>query len=179
MKDRRLAANYAEALLDLVSAEEADAADSLLTAIAQAFKNEPFRDLMCDPAIERETRKHVLYGIADKAGTPRNVRNFLGLVVDHNRTPVLPAIAQLFHEMREDRLGIVRVEMATAVALDEALRQRTEAALAKSTGRQVKVAYRVQPDLVGGAVARVGSRIFDGSLKTQIAQLRQQMAQDR
>lgn len=179
MKDRRLAANYAEALLDLLDTSEADAADRVLGGIAEAFGTTPgFRNLMRDPAVDRDDRKKVLFGIAEAASAPRSVRNFLGVIADHNRTSSLPSIAELFHELREERLGVVRVDMATALPLSEDLRSRTERALSSRTGRQVRVAYRVEPDLVGGAVARIGSRIYDGSLKTQIAQLRQRMAQD-
>ena len=179
MKDRRLAANYAEALLDLVEGSEADTADRILSGIAEAFRTTPgFRALMRDPAVDRDRRKQVLFGIADGAEAPRTVRNFLGVVADHNRAAALPSIAEMFHRLREERMGVVRVDMATAVPLADELRQRPESALARRTGQQVRVSYRVQPDLIGGAVARVGSRIYDGSLKTQIAQLRQRMAQD-
>lgn len=179
MRDRRLASNYAEALLGLLDAGEAAAADTLLEGLAAAFRDGGgFRNLMRDPAIDREVRKKVLVGIADASSAPRSVRNFLAIIADHNRTVALPSIAERFHQLREERLGIVRVEMATAVPLSDDLRRRTESALAHRTGHEVRVSYRVQPELIGGAVARVGSRIYDGSLRTQIAQLRQRMAQD-
>ena len=109
---------------------------------------------------------------------PRQVVNFLRTLVDHRRTPVLPSIAQLFHEERERAAGVVPAEIATAVPLDDALRRRAQQALERATGKRVRLSSRTDPGLIGGAVTKVGSVVYDGSLRTRLDRLRTTMVQE-
>lgn len=180
MKDRKLAIRYARALLESLPGEgEAEQADGFLTALRGALdESAELRGLLFDPAVPRATRKSVLRKLADENAMPRQVGNFLATVVDHNRTAALASIAEVFHERREARAGVVPAEIATAWPLSEDLKARTLRALEKITGRKVRLTTRVEPDLIGGAVTRIGSEVHDGSLRTQLAQLRRRMSQE-
>ena len=180
MKHRKLAANYAGALLSILTDDQQAAqADAFLQALRQAFgQSSEFRELLRDPAAPRVGRKKVLMALAEQSGAPVAVRNFLGVLADHNRAAVLPEIAETFRQLWEQRQGIVPVTLTTAAPLGDDLRQRAQAALERRTGQRVRLDCKVDPALLGGAVARVGSRLFDGSLKTQLQQLRQHMAHD-
>jgi len=180
MKDRKLATRYARALLASVTDETAaDKIDSFLMALRAAFdESADLRGLLFDPVVPRATRKSVLRALADQNDMPREVGNFLATIVDHNRAASLPSIVEVFHEEREKRIGVVPAEITTAWPLPDELKRRTLEALERMTGRKVRLTAQVEPDLIGGAVTRIGSEVHDGSLRTQLARLRRRMMQE-
>jgi len=180
MKDRKLATRYARALLASLSDESvAERADDFLNALRAAVEESAdLRGLLFDPAVPRTTRKSVLRSLAEQAGMSHKVGNFLATVIDHNRASALASIAEVFHEEREKRIGVVPAEITTAWPLTEELKQRTLEALERMTGRKVRLTAQIEPELIGGAVTRIGSEVYDGSLRTQLAQLRRRMMQE-
>jgi len=180
VRDRKLATRYARALLSLLPEPRAlEAADAFLDALRAAMdQSREVRDALLDPAVSRAQRKAMLGALATRAGMPPVVVNFLNTVVDHHRAAALPSIAVVFHEERERAMGIVPAELTTAVALADDQRDRARAALERATGSQVRLVCHVEPGLLGGAVTRIGSRIYDGSLRTQLAALGARMAQE-
>ena len=180
MKDRKLATRYARALLSSLHDEAtSETADRFLIALGEAFeKSEDFRDLLLDPAVPRDLRKKALRQLAGESGAPDQVQTFLDAVVDHNRESSLPSIAAVFHEERERAAGIVSAELTTAVPLGDDLKQRAMQAIQKMTGRRVRLTTNVDEDLLGGAVTKVGSKIYDGSLRAQLDELRRKMIQE-
>jgi F-type H+-transporting ATPase subunit delta len=180
MTDRKLASRYARALLSSLSDFHlAEQADHFLTAVRQSLdESAEFRDLLYDPAVPRATRAQVLRTLAERAEMPTQVANFMATIVDHNRTTSLPSIAEVFHELREEAAGIVPAEVTTASPLTGELKERTMRALEQMTGRKVRLTTHVDPKILGGAVTRIGSNVYDGCLKTQLDQLRRKMTQE-
>jgi len=180
MKDRKLASRYARALLASLSDPSiAEHADQFLNVLRQSMdESEDFRNLLLDPAVAKRTRSEVLTKLAENAGMPDQIGNFLKTIVDHDREASLPAIAEVFHEVREEAAGIVPAEITTAVPLTDDLKERTLKVLEGMTGRKVRLTTQLDPQILGGAVTKVGSTVYDGSLKTQLAQLRRKMTQE-
>jgi F-type H+-transporting ATPase subunit delta len=180
MKDRKLASRYAGALLSVFpEASQAEPADHFLTDVSRAMaESEELRDILLDPAYSRTSRKAVLHELADKHSMPHQVHNFLSVIIDHNRAGAIPAIAAVFHEEREKALGIVPAEITTASPLSETLLARAQSTMEKMTGKQVRLTCQVEPDLLGGAVTKIGSKVYDGSLRNQLEKLRRRMAQE-
>jgi F-type H+-transporting ATPase subunit delta len=180
MKDRKLASRYARALLSsLPDSQSAEKADQFLAVIRESLGESPdFRDLLFDPAVPKSTRKQVLRTLAERAEMPPQVANFLATVVDHNRATSLASIAEVFHSEREAAAGIVPAEITTAWPLTNDLKERTQRALEQMTGRKVRLTANIDPTILGGAVTTVGSTVYDGSLKTQLEQLRRKMTQE-
>lgn len=180
MRDRKLAARYARALLSVLpDPAEAERADRFLITLADAMeRSEEFRRVMLDPAIGRDERRRVLEMLAARSGLGEKMRNFLGTLVDNNRSGSIPSIAEVFHEVREEAAGIVAAEMTTAFPLPADLQQRASDAIQQLTGSKVRLECKVDADLVGGAVTRIGGTVYDGSLKTQLGQLHMRMVQE-
>jgi len=180
MKDRKLAVRYARALLAaLPDPAVALAADQFLTALAREMdQSERFRDLMLDPAFSNSERRPLLGRLVEEIRLPAEVGNFMAMLVDNRRLGSLGSIAQLFHELREESQGIVPAEIATATPLGADQQQRAQTAIERLTGRGVRLTCRVDPALIGGAVTKIGSEVYDGSLRTQLAQLRRRMAEE-
>ena len=85
--------------------------------------------------------------------------------------------AAVFHEEGERQQGIVAAEMTTATPITEETKQRAKSALERLTGAKVRLTFNVKPDLIGGAVTKIGSTIYDGSLRSQLEQLKRKMAE--
>jgi len=180
MKDRQLAGRYARALLESIpNKDAAEEVDRFLCSLGEALEeSREFRDLLYDPAFPRATRESVLRSLAERAGMIVQVANFLSAVVNHNRATSLPSIAKMFHEEREAAMGVVPAEITTAKPLGDDLKERTLRALEQITGRKVRLTSQVDSGILGGAVTKVGSTVYDGSLRTQLAQLRRKMTEE-
>ncbi len=180
MKDRKLAVRYARALFAAYpEADQNEAISRFLINLGKSIgESRELRDRLLDPAVARSKRTEVLTGLARKAGLPKGVSNFLDTLVNNNRVAALPAIAAVFEEMREEALGIAPAEITTAAPLTDDQRRRAESAVRKLTGRNVRLTCKVEPSMIGGAVTRIGSTVYDGSLRTQLEQLRRAMAEE-
>jgi F-type H+-transporting ATPase subunit delta len=104
------------------------------------------------------------------------VASFLAVVAGHGRAAALPAIAEAFRAAKDEALGIVPATLITAAPLPADLVARAHAVLEKLTARKVRLTCEVEPALLGGAVTRIGSTVYDGSLSTQLGALRRRMA---
>jgi len=180
MRDRKLASRYAGALLSVLpDPAQAKATDDFLAALRDAMQESgEFRDVMLNPGFPHSLRKGVLRELSQRHGMPGLVSNFMETLVDNNRVTALPVIAKAFHEAREEAMGVVPAELTSAKPLEAPLRERAQAALEKLTGRKVRLDCRVEPDLLGGAVTKIGSKIYDGSLRSHLIELRRRMGQE-
>ena len=179
MKDRQLASRYARALLESIPNKDAEEVDRFLGSLGEALEeSREFRDLLYDPAVSKAARESVLRTLAEQAGMIVQVANFLSAVVSHNRATSLGTIAKVFHEQREAAMGVVPAEITTAEPLADDLRELTLRTLEQISGRKVRLTSQVDPGILGGAVTKIGSAVYDGSLRTQLAQLRRKMAQE-
>ena len=104
-----------------------------------------------------ERRKAALAALVQAGELPTKIGNFLNTLTDNNRTAALPAIAVEFHQAREESLGIVAAEITTARPMTDDLEQRARESLERMTGSKVKLSCTTSPELIGGAVTRIGS----------------------
>jgi F-type H+-transporting ATPase subunit delta len=177
MKDRKLATRYARALFTALSDPAAlEAADATLSSIGRAVDTHTGLELLLiHPAVPRRTKKQVLVQLAgDGAGKP--LLSFLSVVAGHGRAAQLPAIAEAFHTLREEAQGILAASITTAAPMAPDLEAKTRAALERLTGKRIRLTTSVDESLIGGAVTQIGSTVYDGSLRTQLANLRRRMA---
>jgi F-type H+-transporting ATPase subunit delta len=178
MKDRKLAKRYARALFSaLPDPATVQAADTFLDALGRAIaSSSELQFLFVNPAVPRRTKKAVLAKLAGEARAGHAVASFLSVVVDHGRAGSLPAIAEAFHEIHEEAQGIVQAAITTAVPLTPELEESARSVLERLTGKRIRLNPRVDRSLIGGAVTQIGSTVYDGSLRTQLANLRRRMA---
>ena len=169
-----MGARYAQALYDLaeqggvVAQVEAD-----LSGMSQLRAESPdFRRLLESPTLGREDKARGLSAIADAAGVSGLTRKFLGLLGANGRVAALPSVAAAFRRIAADRRGATAAEVVTAVALTPAQRDGIAAALRQAIGRDPEITTRVDPSLLGGLRVKVGSRLFDASLRTRLDQMR-------
>ena len=172
-----VANRYAKALASLATTEkDARKIQQELGKFGSLLrKNAELRQVLVSPAISLEKRKAVLGAVITRLKLTKISSNFLQVLLDNFRMEILEEIATAFKRLSEERLGIVRVEVKAADPLTEAQQKALQKSFEKITSLKVELAVSQDPTLLGGMVARVGSTVYDGSLKNQLAQLSEQL----
>ncbi len=168
-----LAGRYATALFELaLEGNQLDEVAADLEYLDEALaKSDDLARLVRSPVISRDQQMRALDAIAERAGANDLVRRFLGVLAEHRRLYVLAHAIAAFKMALAAHRGEVRAEVASASKLSDDQMGAIRAALGKVVGGTVAIDARVDKDLIGGLVVRVGSRMVDGSLKTKLDRL--------
>ena len=132
------------------------------------------RDLgavFANPAYEIESKKEILSGVIGKLSLSPMVSNLLMLLLERGRLAVLPQIAESYGAFADELSGIIRPTVTSGQTLSEPQVEQIKSALAQATGKKVELKVEVDPSLLGGVVAKIGDKVFDGSVKTQLARI--------
>src|ERR1700677_1697006 len=171
-----VAGTYARAFADVVLGSHLDADRSIaeLRTIATLLaESSELRRVWENPAIPAEQKRRVVDVIAERDGISTQARNLIAVLIDHRRIHFLePIIRQLEKEL-DARLGFAEAEITSARALADAEKREFEAQVGKLTGKKVRAHYEQDATLLGGAVLRIGSTIYDGSVKGQLERLKE------
>ena len=176
-------ARYASGLLALADDRRQAGDDGVYDRLAEALaaierlyaESAEFRAVVDDPRIGRDRQMQAVMLIADSAGLDPIVRNFLGVIVANRRLAILPRILAAFRAQLAARRGEETAEVISAVPLTEAQARAVEAALIRSGHARVRVVARVDPAILGGLVVRIGSRLYDSSIRSRLQRLSQAM----
>jgi F-type H+-transporting ATPase subunit delta len=171
---QRYAAALAEVALERNAAPEVKAQISEFAGVME--ESPELRQLLANPAVPRAGKHAVIESLVERLGSSRTVRNFMLLLVDHRRATLLPEIEQAYQALLDAKIGLTRAEVASGEPLPDAERADLIRALERMTGGTVEAHYRVDPALVAGARVRIGSTIYDGSVRAQLDRLRAQLA---
>lgn len=173
MSASAIAKRYAKALVDLGASEGAvDRFHAALSGVEAVFRANPeLVAVLANPAYGLDAKREILKDIIVKLDVPATVANFLLLLQERNRLPVLGQIMLAYGALADEMSGVVRAKVTSAASLGDAQVDGIRAALAKMTGKQVHVTVAVDQSLIGGVVTQVGDKVFDGSVKTQLARI--------
>ena len=133
------------------------------------------REILMDPTISKGQKLKVLDAIVGRIGVLPQVRNFLAVIMDHQRLSELDEILAEYHEIADEQSGTVEAEITSAHPLNDEDRAELEAQVARVAGSRVRAKYRQDATLLGGAVVRIGSTVYDGSLRGQFQQLKKKL----
>lgn len=172
-----LARRYARAVIDLgTSAGNLDKMGSDLRSLAKAMHDSAeLQTVLTNPAIRRGDRRRVIDGLLQRIGAQPQTKNLVYLLLDGERLSSVPAISREVDTMIQARSGRVSAEIVSAQPLDAAQLQQITVALEKLSGKKVDVTKREDPELLGGVVAKVGDVVYDGSLRTQLRSIRDEL----
>lgn len=171
-----VASTYARAFADVVLDERLDAAQATggLRSIAALFAESlDLRRVWENPAVPAEQKRNLLDAIAERDRILRPVRNLVAVLIDHRRLPFLPRIVEQLEKELDQRLGFAEAQISSARDLDASEKRALEGQIAKTTGKKVRASYGLDPSLLGGAVVRIGSTIYDGSVKGQLERIKE------
>ncbi len=169
-----VAERYASALFELAeNAKSLDAVAQDLTTFRKLIQDSPdLARLVASPVIGRDAQGRALLAVLDAAGIAGLVRNFIGTVAANGRARDLPAMAQAFLAELARRRGETTATVTSAVPLSAAqLQQLTDSLRSVLGGAKVSIDAQVNPEILGGLVVKVGSRLFDSSIRSKLARL--------
>jgi F-type H+-transporting ATPase subunit delta len=177
-----VARRYAQALFDVTQAGaqasgRVDAISEALTSLASlTTSNDELRKLIASPTVPPAAKRAVMIGILDAGGiTLDEVRRLVGLLADHDRLAILDQVATAFSERVLEAQKVAHADVVTAVPLTPASRAALAAALGKASGKTVTMTERVDPSIIGGVVATIGSFVYDGSIAHQLNKMKKQL----
>lgn len=178
MTNRTAATRYARALLDVAQKEQADLStvDSQLGALASLFEqNEGLRKALLNPAVPVPRKRAAMAEIIAKSGVLPIVGRTLVLLAERDRLVLVPDVAEAFRQRLLDLRNIVRAEVTTADPLPAERVKAIQDSLAAATGRTVDITTKIDPSIIGGMIARVGSTVFDASVTSHLQRIRQRL----
>jgi F-type H+-transporting ATPase subunit delta len=173
-----LSLRYAHAFASVAASAHLD------TATAQQQLNDfsgtlagsrELREVLMNPSIANDQKLKVLDAIAGRIGMFPQVRNFLAVIMDHQRLDELDEILTEYHAVADEQSSMAEAEITSAHPLTEQDRVELEAQVAKLAGGRVRTTYLQDATLLGGAVVRIGSKVYDGSIRAQLQQLKQKL----
>ena len=172
------AQRYAAALADVaLERNDADGVKRDLASFVEAFYSSPeLRNFLDSPSVDEKLKQKAIEKITEAMQLVPAVRNFIRTVADHQRTGMLREIEKAFGDELNARLGIAEAEVVSARELSAAEKETLIAALAQRTGKKITANFREDKTLVGGAIVRVGSTVYDGSVREQLERLRERLA---
>jgi F-type H+-transporting ATPase subunit delta len=174
MRSSAAARRYARALFAL--AKEEDRIEEILSELRQLAdllaENEELHHALFRPLHPVSERRAVLRDVGERLGASSTVRNFFTFLVDQRRLVDFEGIREEYGRLADVAAGRTKANVLSATPLSGEERERLRRALSARTGREVEIDVNVDPSLLGGVVASVGALVFDGSLRTQLTQLR-------
>ncbi len=172
-----VSSRYAAALVDVaLEHNNADRVRRDLELFAGAFESSTdLRIALESPAVTREVKLQVIQKLGERMDLTPAVRNFVSVLVDHRRTELLREIQQVFQAELNARQNIAEAEVTSARALSEDERKKLIETLKKSTGKEIEARFREDASLVGGTVVRIGSTVYDDSVRAQLNRMREQL----
>ena len=171
-----VASTYARAFADVVFDARLDAGRAIggLRRIAALFSESlELRRVWENPAVPADQKRKLLDAIVQREGIEKPVRNLVAVLIDHRRLPFLPRIVEQLEKELDARLGFAEAQISSARELGDSEKRTLEAQIEKTTGKKVRASYGLDPSLLGGAVVRIGSTIYDGSVKGQLEKIKE------
>jgi len=178
MSLRTSANRYARALFDVAVAEKNDLAQvdrDLQDLVAMMNASPDLAQAAGLGSVTEAARKSLMEAVADKMAVSAPVKKLLVLLAESRKLNLMPDLALAFRERLLAHQNIVRADVTSAVALSPEKTKALADSLGKVTGKQVDLSVSVDPELLGGIVAKIGSTVYDGSVRTQLQRMRQEL----
>jgi len=174
-----VAGRYARAFADVVEDHKLDASKTLSVlreVAALVDSSADLRNVWQNPAVDRAQKLSLLDAIMKRIGGGKLLRNFVAVLIDQKRIAQVGEIAEEFRKELDQRMGIADARVTSARALTAAEKKSLEQRLAAVTGKTVRASYSEDSSLLGGAVVRIGSTIYDGSVRGQLQRMKEEIA---
>ncbi len=168
-----IANRYASALADVVSEPDSELSPEQALQQLEDFgaaleKSAELRGVLLSPAVRPAQKRALTAQLCRRLGCSQTVRNFVRVVIDHRRTASFGEIVNAYRSWLDRRRGVARVEVRTARAMDAGQQASLEKRFAALTGKSIAAEYSVDADVLGGSVVRIGSTVYDGSLRAKL-----------
>jgi F-type H+-transporting ATPase subunit delta len=172
-----VANRYARALADVVarSGDYRRVLQELQDFVSAYRETLELQQVFASPAVALPQKMKVLEAIGQKLGQSPVTLNFLRVLLANYRMPLLEEAVQAYRKIANERLGIAQVTLSSASDLSDAERERAAARFRELTGKHVEIEFRIDSELLGGILAQIGSTVYDGSVRGNLARMREQL----
>ena len=179
MSSRGSAMRYARALLDVAIREsiEERAEQDLVAFRDLTVRNPELERVLTHPALPAARKQALTADLTSRLELSAPVAKLLRLLAERDRLAILPDLVEVYRERLMEHRQVVRAEVTTAEALPPGREDQIRDRLSRATGRHVTLTTRVDPAIIGGVVARIGSTVYDGSVAAQLTKMRERLAQ--
>ncbi len=174
-----IASRYARALVDVILEQKIDgdtARQQLKAIVGAVHESAELRKVWESPAISPEQKRAVLDAITKQIGVVKPIRNFIAVLIDHRRIQMLDDMVRQFEVELDAQLGFTEAQISSARPLSADEKRELEGRVERMSGKKVRAQYISQPELLGGVMVRVGSTIYDGSVRGQLEKMRQELS---
>lgn len=175
MSSRTAATRYAKALLDVAGDAAAAIERDLTTFAGLLASNTELQQALFTPSVPASGKRGIVTAVTGRLNTAAPVVKLLQLLAERDRLGMVDDLLAVYRERLLERQKIVKAELRSATPLSAEAVSAIESRLSAVTGKNVSVDAAVDPSLIGGVVARVGSTVYDGTVKTQLAKLRKEL----
>jgi F-type H+-transporting ATPase subunit delta len=177
MSNETVARRYATALADVVvKSGETETVTSELNAWQQMItSNAELENVLRNPVVQHIKKEKVLESLLERVKPSKTTANFLRILLKNDRLADIATINDRFAQVLEERSGTVSAEIISSRDLSENERTELRSNLEKLTGKRINPSWRLDPELIGGVVTRIGSTVYDGSVKTQLETLKEEL----
>ena len=174
-----IARRYAEALADVaIARNQVDQIDREVSAFAEMIKSSgELHDLFASPIVSLSDKRSVLDALIDRVAVGQMTANLLRTMLSHYRLQHLGEVYEQFRREMNERKGLVVAEVTTASQVGASEQKRLGITLEKMTGKQVEFKFKTDASLIGGVVTRIGSVVYDGSVRTQLREIKDRLKQ--
>ncbi len=178
MSDATVARRYALALYQEAEAQDkVERVDDDVRVVEDSFEgSRELERLFASPIVSTEKKQAIVGRLFEDRVDPL-VGRLMQLLIEKGREEILPSVIRAYGELRDERLGVVEARVRTAMPLGPDEADELRRALEGRTGQKVRMRIEVEPALIGGVVVRIGDRVYDGSVRHQLASLREQLAE--
>ena len=178
MSSRSSATRYARALFDVALQESiAERAEQDLATFASLLNEHPsLQSALTHPAIPAARKRSLTAELTSRLQLATPVAKLLVMLAERDRIALVPDLLDIYRERLLDHQQVIRAEVTTAEAISAEDEARMRERLARATGRKITLTTRVDPAILGGAVTRIGSTVYDGSLAAQLARMRDRLS---
>jgi len=175
---KALAQRYARALVDVaLDHGQAEQVKKELSAFGVLVaESADLRNFLASPAVPQPQKQAVVGRLVERLGASKTTLNFLLVLIEHRRSGLLDEIQVAYQEQLYARMGVADVYVTSARELGESEKAELSRTLEKLTGKRVETHFGIDPELIGGAMVRIGSTIYDGSVREQLNRLRERLA---
>jgi F-type H+-transporting ATPase subunit delta len=183
VKPLAVARKYARALADVAGQQQPESLEKVTAEISLAAKvlgvDGQIVSFFDDPSVRSQDKDAAARTLARQASLGDLSLRFLAVLIENRRISSLPEIATALRKIKDERMGVIPAETTLAVSPSEEEIERLRGALERMTGSKVRLTVKIDPQILGGARTRVGSQVYDGTLRHQLTVLRKRLVQPR
>jgi F-type H+-transporting ATPase subunit delta len=178
VSSQTVARRYASALADVIieRGEEAQVQEELAAWEQMIMKNGPLLEAFSNPTVPYEQKSKLLNELIARTGVLPTTANFLRILLKNQRLAELPQVNAKLAQVLDQRSGVVSAQVVSARPVSESIKALLDEELAQMTGKKIRLSFDTDESLLGGIVTRIGSTIYDGSVRNQLRRLGEELA---